>query len=209
MTLSDYLTQVSLLLHDRVNAFYQVPDLTSYINTARAQVVRDTGCLRNLTPWTVVVGQEVYPLSTFSPETQSVIDVLNINLIFGNTRFALSYYPWTKFNARMRSWQNFQQRPVVFSTYGGSSIYIAPQPDQAYAMEADCVYLPTFLELPTDAEVIADPYTTAVKFFAAHLAKMYEQSYNDAEMFRQNYRREIQNIIGAVQTRRIVSPYLS
>lgn len=207
MLLSDYVTQTQLLLHDRNGVFYQTSDLTSYINTARNRVVQDTGCLRSLVSWNTVVSQEVYPFSTFTPLSQTVIDVLNINLYFGNTRYSLAYLPWTLFNARMRFWQNFVQRPTVFSVYGQASIYLGPVPDQIYAMESDVVVLPAPLVNQTDAETLNSPFTSPVKFYAAYLAKMYEQSYNDAEMFKQNYRREIQDVIASIQTRRILTPY--
>lgn len=207
MQLSDYTTQVQLLLHDRNGVFYPLSDLNQYVNAARERVVRDTGCFRSLTPWNTVIGQEVYPFSAFAPASQIVLDVLNINLYFGNTRYALAYLPWTQFNARMRFWQNFVQRPTVFSVYGQQSIYLGPVPDQVYAMESDCVVLPVSLVLPADTETMADPFTSPVKFYAAYLAKMYEQSYNDAEMFKQNYRREIQDVLTSIQTRRILTPY--
>lgn len=207
MLLSDYVTQTQLLLHDRNGVFYQTSDLTSYINAARNRVVQDTGCLRSLVSWNTVVNQEVYPFSAFTPANQTVIDVLNINLYFGNTRYSLAYLPWTQFNARMRFWQNFVQRPTVFSVYGQASIYLGPVPDQIYAMESDVVVLPAPLVNQTDAETLNSPFTSPVKFYAAYLAKMYEQSYNDAEMFKQNYRREIQDVIASIQTRRILTPY--
>src|SRR5574337_829571 len=93
MLLSDYVTQTLLLLHDRNGVFYQTSDLTSYINTARNRVVQDTGCLRSLVSWNTVVSQEVYPFSAFTPANQTVIDVLNINLYFGNTRYSESATP--------------------------------------------------------------------------------------------------------------------
>lgn len=207
MQLSDYITQTQLLLHDRNGVFYQQPDLISYINAARNRLAGDTGCLRSILPFSTVVGQETVSFSSIAPANQNVIDVLNVNLYFGNTRYALSYLAWTQFNARMRFWQNFTQRPTVFSVYGQNTIYLGPVPDQVYPMEADAVVSPNPLVNLTDTETIADQYTTPVKFYAAHLAKMYEQSYNDAEMFLQRYMREVQYVLKSSFTRRILTPY--
>ena len=47
-TLNQYEFQVSDLLHDPVNAKWTVPQIDSYINEARRQLVIDTGCLTNV-----------------------------------------------------------------------------------------------------------------------------------------------------------------
>ena len=47
-TLSSYLLEVQRLLHDANSVFWSESELTDYINEAREEVVRDTGCLRTL-----------------------------------------------------------------------------------------------------------------------------------------------------------------
>ena len=123
------------------------------------------------------------PLSNTSGNT--VLDIVNINLYWGNTRVPLDYLAWSDFNARLRFWQNYIGRPLAFSVYSQDRIYIGPVPDQAYQVEIDCVLLPNALNLSTStvADVINDPYTTAVKFYAAYLAKYYEQSFGEAEIY--------------------------
>ena len=59
-TLQDYITQTRRLLHDANANFYSDTDLTAYINTARNQLVRDTGCKRELQTSATVTNQEVY-----------------------------------------------------------------------------------------------------------------------------------------------------
>ncbi|MDE2105914.1 MAG: hypothetical protein KGL39_52315 [Patescibacteria group bacterium] len=207
VTLQEYITQVQLLLHDRDGQFYQQSDLIGYINSARNRLVRDTGCLRTLLTWYTVTGQETYPLYQWTQANTTVLDVINVNLYFGNTRYALAYLPWTQFNARMRFWQNFNQRPTACSLAGQQTLYLGPVPDQVYQMESDVVYLPAPLVATTDSEVISEPYISPIKYYAAHLAKMYEQSYNDAEMFRSRYNLEMQNVLKSSFTRRITTPY--
>ena len=289
-TLQSYLTDVQRLLHDANLNFYTQQQLTDYINSARARVVRDTGCLRQIavtqvptiqggtpTAWvantTVTAGQYVfsnifiyqyqtggtsgstappYPASNnnnysnYPPTTafadgsatllyvgnceiityenissilatmplsissgNTVLDVLNINLYWGNTRVPLDYAQWSEFNAKMRFWQNYIGRPLVFSIYSENRIYIGPVPDQTYQIEIDCVVLPNNLDLtnPSAVDVINDPYSTTVKFYAAYLAKYYEQSFGEAEIYKQEYTNQIRAVLNSVFTRRIPTMY--
>ena len=149
------------------------------------------------------------PLAPSSGTT--ILDVVNINLYWGNTRVPMDYLPWTDFNARLRFWQNYIGRPLAFSIYGQQQIYIGPVPDQIYQVEIDCVVLPTALT-QSDAnatDVINDPYTSAVKFYAAYLAKFYEQSFGESEIYKQQYEKQIGSILNSTFTRRIPSVYSS
>jgi len=109
----------------------------------------------------------------------------------------------------MRFWQNYIGRPLVFSIYSENRIYIGPIPDQSYQIEIDCVVLPNAMSLSTAtvADVINDPYSGAVKFYAAYLAKYYEQSFGEAEIYKQEYTTQVRSILNSVFTRRIPSVY--
>lgn len=159
---------------------------------------------------TYVGNCEQIPYSTL-PNAAKTIDILNINLYWGNTRVPLDYLPWSDFNARLRFWQNYIGRPVCFSIYGQNTIYIGPVPDQSYQIEIDTVIQPDalFLATPTVPDQIADPYTSAPKYYAAHLAKFYEQSFGEAEIFKQEYLKQITQVLNSVYTRRIPSVYSS
>jgi hypothetical protein len=149
------------------------------------------------------------PLSPSSGNT--VLDVLNINLYWGNTRVPLNYLSWTDFNSRLRFWQNYIGRPLAFSIYGQQNIYLGPVPDQIYQIEVDCVVLPLELTLvsPNTTDTINDPYNTCVKFYAAYLAKYYEQSFGEAEIYKQEYNKHVAAVLNSVFTRRIPTPYSS
>ena len=149
------------------------------------------------------------PLSTTTGNT--VLDIVNINLYWGNTRVPLDYLSWSDFNARLRFWQNYIGRPLAFSVYSQNQIYIGPVPDQTYQVEIDCVLLPNPLSLSTSTAVdsINDPYSVAVKFYAAYLAKYYEQSFGEAEIYKQEYTKQISSIINTIYTRRIPTIYSS
>jgi len=145
------------------------------------------------------------------PQSSQTLDVININLYWGNTRVPLDYLSWTDFNARLRFWQNYIGRPLAYTTYGQGNIYVGPVPDQTYQIEIDTVILPTALT-QTNANAtdsIVDPYSTAVKFYAAYLAKFYEQSYGESEIFKQEYLKQATSILNTTFTRRIPSVYSS
>lgn len=149
------------------------------------------------------------PLSPSNGNT--ILDILNVNLYWGNSRVPLDYLAWTDFNARLRFWQNYIGRPLAFSVYGQQSIYLGPVPDQIYQIEVDCIVLPNPLTLATQNtnDTIIDPYTTMVKFYAAYLAKYYEQSFGEAEIYKQEYVKQGQSVINSTYTRRIPSVYSS
>jgi hypothetical protein len=149
------------------------------------------------------------PLSTTTGNT--VLDIVNINLYWGNTRVPLDYLAWSDFNGRLRFWQNYIGRPLAFSIYSQNRIYIGPVPDQIYQVEIDCVLLPNPLSLSTSTvqDSINDPYSSAVKFYAAYLAKYYEQSFGEAEIYKQEYTKQITSIINTIYTRRIPTIYSS
>jgi hypothetical protein len=149
------------------------------------------------------------PLSPSSGNT--VLDILNINLYWGNTRVPLDYLTWTDFNSRLRFWQNYIGRPLAFSIYGQQQIYLGPVPDQIYQIEVDCVVLPNPLVInsPNTTDTINDPYSNCVQFYAAYLAKFYEQSFGESEIFKQQYGQQIVAVGNSVFTRRIPSAYSS
>jgi len=150
---------------------------------------------------------EIIPFATLSNGT--TLDILNVNIYWGNSRIPLRYLPWSNFNAQLRYWQNYVGRPICFSVYGQQQIYIGPVPDQAYDVEIDSTILPTPLSLATSNAVdpIQDPYTTPVAFYAAYKAKYKEQSYGEAELYKQEYIKHVQAVLNSVYTRRIPDPY--
>jgi hypothetical protein len=195
-TLSGYITQTRRLLHD-VNAnFWTNAELTDYINDGRGHLVQDTGCNRVLQSYTLAQGV-------------NTIDVLNVILYWGNTRIPLAYLPWTDFNAQLRYWQTYTGRPVGFSMYGPKKIYISPTTDQSYQAEFDTVVLKDPLTDADPVETLPSPFTEAVPFYAAYLAKYQEQSYGEAEIFKQEYQKHVLQALNTTFTRRLPTPYIS
>jgi hypothetical protein len=146
-------------------------------------------------------GQEIYPFSLVNPFVQQtpgvrgVISVRQIAVYWGNLKPALAYEPWTKFEAFYRAY-NFalMNFPTVFSQFGqgqSGSVYLWPIPAQPLGMEWDCSCVPLDLSNDTDVEAIPEPWTRAVKYWAASLAYKNAQRYDDANTMLQNYKAEM------------------
>ena len=143
------------------------------------------------------------------PQGINTLDVINLNIYWGNTRYPLLYKPWTQFNAELRYWQNYVGQPVCFSIYGQQTIYLSPIPDQVYTLEIDTTLLPQPLVNLSDTETaLNDPYTTPVAYYACYKAKYKEQSFGEAEIFKQQYDKHVQAALASTFTRRMPNPYL-
>lgn len=207
-TLSGYITQTRRLLHD-VNAnFWTDAELTDYINDGRNTLVRDTGCNRVLQSHTAPASVETISFSAL-PQGDKTIDVINVNLYWGNSRIPLYYLAWTDFNAQLRYWQNYTGRPIAYSMYGAKQLYIGPSPDQSYVMEFDTVVEVDPMVNGSDVETLPAPFIEAIPFFAAYMAKYQEQSYGEAEIFDQQYNKHVREILGSTFTRRLPTPYVA
>lgn len=79
MLLSDYLTQLRLLVHDPNAADFTDTTLTGFINQARDRVALDTQCVRSYLPnLNTIAQQEIYPLTGF---------VGGLNVLSGGTNY--------------------------------------------------------------------------------------------------------------------------
>ena len=207
-TLSGYITQTRRLLHDVNGNFWTDAELTDYINDGRNTLVRDCGCNRVLQTYTAPSGVETISFSVL-PEGTKTIDVINVNLYWGNSRVPLYYLAWTDFNAQLRYWQNYTGRPIAYSMYGPKQLYIGPVPDQNYVMEFDTVVEVDPMASGSDVETLPAPFTEAVPYFAANIAKYQEQSYGEAEIFKQEYTKHVLEILNGTYTRRLPTPYVA
>ena len=217
MQLSTYITQVRRLLHDPNGQYWSDSELTDYINEARNRVCKDTRCLRqqivNLV--TLQQGVEQYTLAsvqalpafTSSFSGYTIIDVMGINILWGSTRIKLAYLPWTRFDVQFRYWNNMQSRPVCFSRLGSLSVYIGPLPDTTYQSDWDLAMIPPALTNNSDPEPIPEPFTTPVKYYAAHLAKFREQALGESELFNKMYVGKVKQESSAFMGRIIPDPY--
>ena len=207
ISLNTYITQCQRLLHDANQSFWSTGELTDYINSARNKVAALTGCQRYLdTSVSLAANTESYNFSSFA-HASNVIDVWGVTVIWGNERISLQYKPWTEFTAFLRPWVQFQQVPFVWSKYGSSSIYVGPKPDQTYSTEIDTIEVPNTLIDNTTVEQLIYPFTDAVPYYAAYLAKKKEQSYGEAQDFLREFMRTLKEGVTAAQMRRVMDIY--
>jgi hypothetical protein len=274
-----YEFQVLDLLHDPNANRWGIPQVDGYINEARRQLVRDTGCLRSLQSSYLTGGQEQY---TFGQVTGGVVltggsgyttptvsfsggggtgvaatlaqsggavntisftsfgsgyssvpsylisgvgsgatlafgilnvntfDVLGVHIIWGTQRYSLQWKPFRVFSAYFRPYTavSYQRQPVAWTTYGDTTIFLGPPPDQSYAVEFDTIILPTAFTSgdTTTVDPIPPLVQDPIKFYAAHLAKNNAQSFGEAEAFLAQYRRTLLEAI-SVYTGRVADVY--
>lgn len=185
-TLNSYIVQVQRLLHDTSGQFFTTPQLTEYINDARDKVALDSMCVRMLQPFTLIAGQESYQFSAF-PQSTSTIGVLGMNVIDGSLKYPTTKVSFAFLSARTRAYVGLTDRPVMFAIYGENKMYVGVTPDQAYPVELDTSVLPTDLVDNTTVEQIPVNWTVAVAYYAAYLAKQYQQMWAEADSFRNDY----------------------
>lgn len=133
--------------------------------------------------------QEVYPFSNVNlsafPGVASIFTVQSVSIIYANYRYSLPIYSFSTYQALIRNYPfQYQYVPTIGAQYGrgvGGSFYLYPIASQTYQMEFDCFCLPSDLLLDTDVEAIPEPWTDAVKYFAAHLAYLELQNFNSAK----------------------------
>ena len=228
-TLSEYLNETSLLLRDSNYLFNSQTTLTLYINRAREQTAKQTGCLRALVAgqapfgnsanpgqlipgagqpgspivqsFTTLVGVEKYSYGYINPFLKannagyrSTMDIVDLAVSWGGNRPVLNWMPWEDLQAYARSYNvGVFSYPFLWSTNGSGTkgqfwLFPIPQVTQpgnaqfgaAGEIEADCTCLPTALYTDSDYDALPEPFTGAVKYYAAHLAFLGSQRFGMA-----------------------------
>lgn len=195
--LSRYVTELQNLLNDQNGQFYPIPTLVNYINRSRRRIAWTSGCIRVLPPGVLThPQQEVYPFSDWislvqsvRPQVQNIMAIrsLAVSIGPGGWKPVWRRIVWTDFQSRFRifngTWYGTISEPGWYAQYGEGSIgsvYLAPIPAQELPMEVDLSCTPFPLLTDNDAEIIPDPWTDAVIWWAAVLALLQQQRPRDA-----------------------------
>jgi hypothetical protein len=160
-------------------------------------------------------GQESYTFASVIPllptGAKEIYAVQSVSVSWGSMIPMLRRRAFSDFQAQFRAWnigaQNF---PEVFSQYSqGStgSIYVYPIPANRNQMIWDTYCLPIDLIDDTTVDLISDPYTEAVSYYAAHLAYMNAQRRDDAGYMLQQYRARMIENADATQPAVVPNPY--
>jgi hypothetical protein len=207
VTLQTYITQVQRLLHDPNANFWPITELTDYINEARNRVASDSKCLRQLVTSISLLPQTDNYNVAATLAGFNVIDIMGIDLYYGNARYRLDYLAFTRLDAYGRTYVNNYNRPAVWSKVGANLVYFAPNPDQAYVTDWDVALYPNPMILTTDTEVIPYPFFDSVKYWAAFLAKFKEQQLGESKIFEDRYKIEMMRACRSFLQRVIPRPY--
>jgi hypothetical protein len=121
---------------------------------------------------------------------------------------------WTDFQARFRifngTWYGTISEPGWYAQYGEGSIgsvYLAPIPAQELPMEVDLTCSPFPLVSDDDSEIIPQPWSDAVVWWAAVLAYMQQQRPQDAAGMVQAFALEMPFCASVVCPQMIQTPY--
>ena len=136
----------------------------------------------------------------------NTLDVVRVSVTWGGTKAMMKWAEWSKFSAFYRQQVGMQGRPFIWSDYGSNQIYVALIPDQTYPVEFDSVVSPADLSGSTTDPIIAN-YQSPIKYYAAALAKYFEQSYGEGAVFQKRYEESILRTLGQTVTSRIPDVY--
>lgn len=142
--------------------------------------------------------------------SNSVLDVLNISVIWNSLRVALDFQPFSVFQARMRAYSLNYQVPGAFTILGVSTagvIYLFPVPNSVYPCEVDSKILPNPLVTDSTVEQIVYPFSDSVCYQAAYKAKFQEQAFDEAERFRIRYVQRMGEALATSYERRLPSMF--
>jgi hypothetical protein len=137
------------------------------------------------------VGREVYnfadiDLSAF-PGAGAVYYARSVAVIYANYRYTLYVASFSDYQSMIRRYTaGYQYVPAFAAQFGqgtAGSLYVYPLPSQAYQYELDCLCLPQDLVTDLSVEIVPDPWSEAVKYFAAHLCYLDLQNFNAAKFY--------------------------
>jgi len=141
----------------------------------------------------------------------NVMDFQSISVINGIQRAMLLWHPFTYHQAIWRNNVSLSAgQPASWSNYTEQNLFYLypPEPDQNYPIEIDGVITPSPLVHVADVDTqILDPMADCVQFYAAHLALLKLQNFDQAEYMHKKYKARQQEIQLTRQTTRIPNIY--
>ncbi len=163
---------------------------------------------------TLIQGQEVYNFNSVNlsqnPGAGQVYAVKSISILYSNYRYSLPVYAFSEYQAKIRQYPfQYQYVPAFASQYGqgtSGSFYVYPIPSQVYQYELDCFVIPQDLIDNQSVEIIPDPWTDAVPYFAAALAYEELQNLNAAQYYHTKYDEFAQRYSSYARIGRAVNP---
>lgn len=194
-TLATYLASTRRHLKDASAAYWTDTNLAAYINEGTKKVAVDAGHLRYVITSQVVANQRDYPI-TFPTPLPTVAGSVGFAAIIGfydiwviatggpvGTRMRLRNPSWQEIQAFTNQWTSAIGIPEAWAKLGAAQISLGPTPALNYFLEFGCKLIPAPLVATTDADPSPYPFTEPVPYYAAYLAKIEQQEYNEAKNF--------------------------
>lgn len=172
----------------------------------------------NLSPInTLNEGQEQYAFSDIYlgawPGVDCVHMIKGVSVVYSQYRYSLPFYSFTVFQAMVRQYPSatYQYVPSFGSQFGqgaGGTFFFYPPPSQQYQLEYDCFCLPEDMRLDNSIpEVIPQPWTDAVQYFAAQLAYQELQNLNAARYYETMFDKRTLGFSQQSRPGRMTNPY--
>ena len=141
--------------------------------------------------------------------TNGIFDINSIAVLWGLQRYVMGWLPFTMFQAYCRANPTLRRQPAVWSTHTEQNfIFVYPIPDQAYQIDIDGIGLPYPLVNPGDVDSqVVPPANDTVQFYAAHLALLKMQNFEQADYYEKKYEKRVGEVIRTKQDRRIMNIY--
>lgn len=152
-------------------------------------------------------GYTAPPLVTFSAGTvtaagssitlANVFDLFMMASVNGIQRTKMTWKVFSEYDAFYRANTLLTGQPVAFThVFEQNLFYLYPIPDQSsYFLEVDAVVIPNPLVNTTDTDTqIIDPVADCVQFYAAHLALMKLQNFDQAFKMEEKFKRRAKEI---------------
>lgn len=170
----------------------------------------------NLSPINVLQpNQEQYAFSAINvsmfPGVESVYSIKSVSVIYANYRYSLPMYSFSVYQAMIRQYPfQYTYVPTFCSQYGrgtDGSFFAYPWPSQEYQWEFDCFCLPQDLTTNLSVDVIPQPWSDVVPYFAAHLGYLELQNLNAGNFYLNLFDKMTQRKSDYALPGRVINPY--
>lgn len=159
--------------------------------------------------------QEQYPFSGINvsifPGVESVYSIKSVSVIYANYRYSLPMYSFSVYQSMIRQYPfQYTYVPTFCSQYGrgtDGSFFAYPWPSQAYQWEFDSFCLPQDLTTNQSVDVIPQPWSDVVPYFAAHLAYLELQNLNAGRFYLDLFDKMTQRKSDYALPGRVSNPY--
>lgn len=185
--LTAYQQQTQRLLNDEAAQFFNIADLTVYINNARNDIVRQSSCVIISAALAYSGSTQSYALSSITAPTgcSTPISARSVRI----STNVLEARPWQWFTNYYLNGSNASSSgtPTLWSQQSQGStglIWFWPTPSGSGSATVDASWGVIPLVTDSTAEAIPAPWTDLVPYFAAYQALLQAQRLQDAsQMF--------------------------